>query len=259
MRGFFVHVTDISVRKRFELALRESEAKFSGIISISADAIISVDEDQRITIFNDGAERIFGYTKAEVVGAPLDLLLPARLRDQHRRHVEGFSAGQTTARQMGERNATIVGLRKSGEEFPAEAAISKLEVGGKRLLTVALRDITERKRIEMEQEVLAEAGAVLASSLNYKQTLKAIAQLVVSRVADLCAVDIVEGGEPVRLTVTPADPAKVSDLRATGDAPHRSAPHAHLDGDRDEAHPVAQRHHPGAVGGHGPEPGAPRS
>ena len=95
VRGFFAYVTDISVRKRFELALQESEAKFSGIISISADAIISIDENQRITMFNDGAERIFGYAKAEVVGAPLDLLLPARLRDVHRRHVEGFSAGQS--------------------------------------------------------------------------------------------------------------------------------------------------------------------
>ena len=110
---------------------------------------------------------------------------------------------------MGERNVTILGVRKTGEEFPAEAAISKLEVGGKPLLTVALRDITERKRIEAEQDVLAEAGAVLASSLNYKQTLKAIAQLVVSRVADLCAIDIIEGDEPVRLTITPRDPAKL--------------------------------------------------
>lgn len=210
VRGFFVHVADVSERRRVELALRESEAKFSGIVSIAADAIITIDEDQRITIFNDGAERIFGYARGEILGAPLDLLLPARWRAQHRGHVGGFSAGQSTARQMGERNATIVGIRKSGQEFPAEAAISKLDVGGRRLLTVVLRDVTDRKRVEMEREVFAEAGAVLASSLNYKETLRAIAQLVVSRVADLCVIDILEGGEPVRLTVTPADPAKVS-------------------------------------------------
>ncbi len=207
VRGFFVHVTDISERKRFELALQQSEARFSGIISISADAIISVDGDQRITIFNHGAERIFGYSKDEILGSPLEKLLPARLRSSHRRHVEEFSAGRVTARQMGERATTILGVRKNGEEFPAEAAISKLEVAGARLLTVALRDITERKRVEMEHEVLAEAGAVLAASLDYKQTLKAIAQLVVRRVADLCAVDIVEADQPVRLALTPADPA----------------------------------------------------
>ncbi len=93
VRGFFVHVADVSERKRVELALRDSEAKFSGIVSIAADAIITIDEDQRITIFNDGAERIFGYAKAEMLGAPLDLLLPARLRAQHWGHVAGFWPG----------------------------------------------------------------------------------------------------------------------------------------------------------------------
>ena len=210
VRGFFVFVTDISERKRFELALKESEAKFSGIVSIAADAIITIDEDQRITIFNDGAERIFGYTRAEVVGASLDLLLPARSRAQHRGHVAGFSAGQSRARQMGERNATIMGLRKSGEEFPAEAAISKLEIADRRLLTVALRDVTDRKRVEMEYEIFAEAGVVLAASLNYQQTRRAIADLIVPRLADLCAVDIVEEDQPVQLTLTPADPTKAS-------------------------------------------------
>ena len=69
---------DITARKRAEEALRLSEAKFSGIVSISADAIISIDEDQRITLFNEGAEKIFGWSRAEVIGAPLDILIPER-------------------------------------------------------------------------------------------------------------------------------------------------------------------------------------
>ena len=211
VRGFFVLVTDISEVKRAELARKESEARCSGIISISADAIISLDEDQRITIFNDGAEKIFGYSKAEVMGRRLDMLLPARLREVHGRHVAAFGAGSATARQMGERDATVVGLRKNGDEFSAEATISKLEVGGKMLLTVALRDITERKRIEMEQHVLAEAGVVFASSLDYRQTLVSIARLVVRHLADLCVVDMIEEGAGVqRLTVAHADPAMAS-------------------------------------------------
>jgi len=76
--------------------------------------------------------------------------MPDRLRSAHRLHVEQFMSGKQTARQMGERLMTIVGLRKNGEEFPAEAAISKLQVGEKALLTVALRDVTERKRVEQE-------------------------------------------------------------------------------------------------------------
>ena len=145
-------------RKRAEEALRISEAKYAGIVSISADAIISIDDDQRITIFNDGAEKIFGYSRSEAIGAPLDILIPDRFRSAHRQHVERFAVGDVTARRMGERLTTIAGLRKNGEEFPAEAAISKLQVGEKTLLTVALRDITERKRIEEE---LKDANASL--------------------------------------------------------------------------------------------------
>lgn len=207
VRGFFVLVSDISAIKRAELALKESEARFAGIISVSMDAIISVDEDQRIVIFNQGAEKMFGYTKAEVIGHPLDMLLPAGLRERHHRHFAAFIASGTTSRAMGEKTTTITGLRKNGEEFPAEAAISRLELG-KVLLTVALRDITERKRVECEQKILAEAGAVLASSLNYKQTLKSIAELVVRHMADLCVIDILDQDARVeRLTVTHADPA----------------------------------------------------
>jgi len=209
VRGFFVLVSDISEIKRAQFALEESEARFSGIISIAADAIISVGEDQRITLFNEGAEKIFGYAKAEMLGRDLGMLLPVRMHEVHRRHVAGFVTGETTSRQMGARDAMIVGVRKNGEEFPAEAAISKLEVERKTLLTIALRDITERKRIELEQAVLAEAGVVLASSLNYKQTLKSIAELVVRHLADMCIVDMVEADASVqRLTVAHADPTK---------------------------------------------------
>src|SRR6185369_4909006 len=167
----------------------------------------SIDEEQRITIFNDGAEKIFGYSQAEVIGAPLDNLIPERLRNTHRQHVEKFGAGAVTARSMGERLTTIAGLRKNGEEFPAEAAISKLQVGDKTILTVAMRDITERKRFEKEQQLLAEAGAVLGASLEYDQTLANLARLVVQNFADWCAVDVIdEGGRLNRLKVASADP-----------------------------------------------------
>jgi PAS domain S-box-containing protein len=210
VRGFFVLVSDISDIKRAQLALRESEARFSGIISISSDAIISIDHDQQITMFNRGAEEIFGYEPAEVIGRPLGLLLPAALRDRHKQHVATFAAGSKPARRMGE-PLPVFGLRKSGEAFPAEATISKLELASGTVLTVALRDITERKALEMEQKVLAEAGPVLASSLNYEDTLKSIARLIVGQLAEWCILDMVEEGAPVhRLTVAHADPAKAS-------------------------------------------------
>jgi PAS domain S-box-containing protein len=109
--------------RRIEQALRRSEAMSSGILSVSADALISIDEDQRITMFNEGAERMFGYTKAEAIGSLLDVLIPERHRAAHRLHVERFAMGREVARRMGERRAAIVGLRKDGEEFSADATI----------------------------------------------------------------------------------------------------------------------------------------
>lgn len=141
---------DVTARKRAEEALKALEAKSSGILAVSADALISVDENQRITMFNEGAEKIFGYSRAEALGAPLDLLIPEQVRARHRQHVDKFAAGETVARRMGERGLVITGVRKNGEQFPADAAISRLDVGGKRILTVALRDITEQRRLENE-------------------------------------------------------------------------------------------------------------
>ncbi len=183
---------------RTEQALRFSEAKSSGILSISADALISVDEDHRITMFNEGAEKIFGYSKAEAIGASLDTLIPDRFRLAHRRHVERFEQGDEVARRMGQRTTTVFGLRKNGNEFPADAAISRLEVSGKKILTVALRDITEEKRIENEQKFLAEAGQLLATSLDYEQTVSHLAELAVRNIADLCIVEIVEAERGTR-------------------------------------------------------------
>ncbi|HEX7793617.1 MAG TPA: PAS domain S-box protein [Vicinamibacterales bacterium] len=206
MSGIIADITEIKVA---EQKLKESEAKFAGIIAISPDAIISIDDEQFITIFNNGAEQIFGYTKEEAIGTPLERLIPERFRRAHRRDVERFASGDAIARQMGERGATIVGLRKTGEEFPAEAAISKLQVGEKTFLTAALRDITERSRIEKEQRFLAEAGMVLSSSLDYEQTLASVARLAVQQIADWCAVDLIdEHGRLRRLSIASADPAK---------------------------------------------------
>jgi PAS domain S-box-containing protein len=147
-------------RFRTEEALRLSEATIAGMVSISSDAIISIDEEQRITFFNQGAEKIFGYATAEILGRPLDLLIPEHFRGSHRQHVERFGDSPVAARRMGERGQ-IVGLRRSGEVFPADASISKQEIGGQKIYTAVLRDVTERQRNE---EALSRQASELARS-----------------------------------------------------------------------------------------------
>ena len=140
-------IRDISERRRTEQELRASQERFAGILAIAEDAIISVDGDQRIILFNQGAERIFGYSASEVLGRPLDLLLPARFADAHRGYMAEFASSGQVARKMGERRE-VFGRHKDGTEFPAEASISRLELKGATVFTAMLRDITERKRTE---------------------------------------------------------------------------------------------------------------
>ena len=120
---------------------------FSGLLAIAADAVIAVDDEQRIIFFNEGAERIFGWSAPEVGGQYLEILLPERFRAAHRGHVHGFGAALGRARLMGERQP-ISGLRKSGEEFAAEAAIQRIEVEGRNVYAAVLRDISARQRAE---------------------------------------------------------------------------------------------------------------
>jgi PAS domain S-box-containing protein len=141
-------IRDVSERKSAQEALRASEARLSGILGIAQDGIISVDESQRITLFNQGAERIFGYSSVEVIGQPLDRLLPRNVASTHREHIESFAKSPETARRMGERQE-IFGRRKDGSEFPAEASISKLVQSGRTTFTAILRDITDRKHAEV--------------------------------------------------------------------------------------------------------------
>jgi PAS domain S-box-containing protein len=186
----------------------DSEARFAGMVSIAADAIISVDDAQRITLFNTGAESIFGYSAPEVLGQPLDMLLPERFRASHRAFVQAFAAGPEPARRMGSRQL-ILGLRKNGEEFPADAAISRLQLDGGHVLTVILRDVSVQKRVEEELRFLVRAGELLSSSsLDYERTLASIAQLAVRSLADWCIVYLWEGEQVRRVEVAHRSPGK---------------------------------------------------
>jgi PAS domain S-box-containing protein len=170
-----------------------TDAVLAGIVTISADAIICVDASQRIIFFNDGAESIFGYKVEEIIGQPLEALIPERFRSTHASHVRQFGQSEVRARRMGERGQ-ILGLRKNGEEFPAEAAISHLGTEPNKIYSVVLRDVTERRRAHETQRFLAEAGETLASTLGHEETLRNVARLAVPRIADACVVHAYYGG-----------------------------------------------------------------
>lgn len=117
------------------------------LLHIASDAVICADDAHRICFFNDGAVRIFGYAVAEALGQPLSMLLPARFHSAHHAHLHVFSGSGVMARNMSERSP-IFALRKGGEEFPAQAAISRVSIDEGTVFTVMLRDVSEQHRAD---------------------------------------------------------------------------------------------------------------
>jgi two-component system cell cycle sensor histidine kinase/response regulator CckA len=143
-------------RRRAEEALQTSEARLSGIIESAMDAIVTVDNEQHIVLFNAAAERMFGCSAAEALGQSPDRFIPERFRQMHREYFQAF-AQVGGAKSAMEGIALIVGRRADGEEFPMEASISRIEAAGAGLYTVILRDVTERQRAEEELRKLSHA------------------------------------------------------------------------------------------------------
>ena len=148
-------IVDITERKLAERSLRRSEEQLAGVIASAMDAIISVDDQQKIILFNAAAERMFLFPSEEAIGTPLDRFIPSRFRPAHSEHIKNFGNTKVTRRSMGSLGA-LYGLRSDGEEFPIEASISQIETDGKKIYTVILRDITERKRGEERNRRLNE-------------------------------------------------------------------------------------------------------
>ena len=162
---------------------------FAGMLALSADAVIGVDHAQRIVFFNVGAERIFGYSADEIVGHPLENLLPQRFRPAHHSQVSSFGDAHGHARLMGHRQ-TISGLRKSGEEFPAEASIQQFEVDGTHMYAAILRDISERRKAEDALRAAVTArddmiGIVSHDLRNPANAVKMLAQSILAASAEL--------------------------------------------------------------------------
>ena len=165
-RKFYtVILRDVTQRLRAEELAGRSEARLRNILDSAMDAIITVDDTQHIVLFNAAAERVFGCPRAEAIGAPLSWFIPQRFRAEHEEHIRRFRETGTSSRRMGQQRI-VMGLRRSGEEFPIDASISQIEEDGRHFYTVILRDVTERVRAELALRESREEIKELALAAN---------------------------------------------------------------------------------------------
>lgn len=123
--------------------LHEDIANLLDLLHLSHEAIICVGIRHDIVVFNNGAEQIFGYKRNEIIGRPLNCLIPDRFHKAHTAHVDKFKLGKSRAKLMAQREP-VTALRKNGEEFTAHASISKFEYGGETTMTVVLHETENR-------------------------------------------------------------------------------------------------------------------
>jgi diguanylate cyclase (GGDEF)-like protein/PAS domain S-box-containing protein len=151
----------LDVRAQAEEALRASEERLHGIVHMAAEAIIVVDEQFRVVLFNPTAEAVFGCSAADAYGASAERFVPPRLREACRQHMIAFIAGGANAIRMGD-HVEIFGLRANGEEFPLELSLSRISHSGKPLYSVVLNDISARRRDEARLNALANYDGLTA-------------------------------------------------------------------------------------------------
>jgi len=159
-------VQDITARKQAEAGLQDTRMQLEGIFNTTMDAILTMDEEQKIIIFNPAAEQMFGCPASEAIGQTLDRFLPESARKEHREYLRAFGQSNSTKRSMKTSSLALTCLRSDGEAFPSEISISQLEIGGKKLYTAIVRNITERKRTELELQHRKE-DLELINTLNH--------------------------------------------------------------------------------------------
>lgn len=172
-----VMLNDVTERRTSEMRLRESQLQLQGVVESAMDAIITTDDESRVVLYNPAAARMFGVANTEVIGFPIQRLMPTRFRDAHAGHVQAFGRERGAARDIGKLRP-IIGLRANGEEFTSEATISQIEIQGKKLYTVIMRDITERTQAEA---ALRLSHDKLRELVAYQERIKENERIVMAR------------------------------------------------------------------------------
>jgi PAS domain S-box-containing protein len=221
-------------RKAAESAVRQSEARKGAMLESALDAVITMDHEGRVIEWNPAAENTFGYTRDQAVGrAVAQLIIPPRLRAAHWAGLARYlETGHGVV--IGER-LELSGVRANGQEFPVELTVTRVDLPGPPVFTAYVRDITNRRVAEGERErllaleqaarqeaeeerrklaFLAEASALLSTSLDPRSTLARVAELAVPRLADFCALHILEeDGELTPIAFAHADPDRLQMAR----------------------------------------------
>jgi PAS domain S-box-containing protein len=143
---FVSQIEDVTERRRARAALASAEERFRSLVEFAPEAMVIIDTIGAIALVNRQTEELFGYARGELCGQPVEVLLPERLRHVHAGHRSVY-AGDPSVRRMGE-GLELLGLRRDGSEFPVEISLSPLETSAGTWVSAAVRDISERKRVE---------------------------------------------------------------------------------------------------------------
>lgn len=188
-------VRDVTLRKQAELDLVMSEKKFRNLFEGAYDAILVADEAGRITMVNEQLAKKFGYRREELIGEPVEILIPERFKAVHVENRKSF-VRDAHSRPMGA-GLDLFGRKRDGTEFPVDISLSPTVTDEGLRITAIIRDITERKKFEEQQKFLAEMGKILAEGFGYDEKIEKLAELLVAKVADTCIIKVVEHDELV--------------------------------------------------------------
>ena len=162
---------DITRRKRAEIAAKEYEDRLQEVFRLAPEAIITVDNDLKIQLFNWNAERTFGYEQKEVLGKHVNMLLPKKSWLNHNKYIAEFRKSEKVSLTMNDPRE-VVGIKKNGEIFPADAAVAKVATEGGNVFIVMLRDVTTRKQTEDAlNSALKEAQIANQTKSNFLATM----------------------------------------------------------------------------------------
>jgi len=181
----------------------------AALVEAALDAVVSMDAAGRVMDWNPAAERIFGYTREQALGREVaELIVPPEYRERHRKGLALYlSTGEGPILR---KHVELRALRADGSQFPVELTVVPVETPGPARFTAVLRDVSTAQRVQDRQHLLLRASEMLATSLDYDQTLRNLSTVVIPQFADWYAVDVIgPSGAVERLETAHRDPAKV--------------------------------------------------